>query len=197
MKSFGGLWERIVSRKNLEAAMIRAATGKRNRPPVARFLANADEKLALLEQELRQGVYQPLPFAQFRIRDPKPRTMPGYVRYMDDIAVWSDDKDSLWWLRERTAKWLGDERGLKLKAEATRVAPSAEGLPFLGLRVFPGGLRLQRGRFLRLRRLVNVRERAWREGRLDAAELAASVQAATGILKFWGLRGLAASALDV
>ncbi len=28
-------------------------------------------------------------------------------------------------------------------------------------------------------------------------ELAASVQAATGILKFWGLRGLAVSALDV
>lgn len=299
---------------------------------MARFLANADEELARLGRELRDGSYQPLPFAQFRIRDPKPRTiscadfrdrvvhhalcdvcgpfierrfivdsyacrigkgahravvraqhfarrhnyflkadvqsfydtveikkalsliavifrersvrdlwavilrhpfpgqtfekglpigsltsqwtanlyldgldhrvrevwrMPGYVRYMDDFAVWSDDKDSLRWLRDQAAKWLAEERGLKLKAEATRVAPSAEGLPFLGLRVFPGGLRLQRGRILRLRRLVAARERAWLAGRLDAAGLAVSVQAATGILKFWGLRGLAVSDLDV
>jgi hypothetical protein len=49
----------------------------------------------------------------------------------------------------------------------------------------------------RLRKLVRERERAYASGETDAAGLTASVRAATGILAFWGLKGLASSALDV
>lgn len=307
--------------------MRRAARGKHDRPPVARFLANAEGELAALERELRAGTYRPRDYTQFRIRDPKPRTiacadfrdrvvhhalcdvcgpsierrfiadsfacrvgkgahravvraqhfsrrhrfylkadiksfydtvdidtairllercfreqqvrglwatilrqtpgkglpigsltsqwtanlyldgldhlvkeawhMPGYVRYMDDFVTWADDKDALWWLRDRIAAWLETERGVRLKESATLLAPVAEGLPFLGLRVFPGKLRLQRTRLTRLRRLVRRREREYTDGELDAAGLAGSVRAAIGIPRFWGLKGLASSALDV
>ena len=52
MKSVGGLFERIVSPENLVAAMFRAARGKRQRVPVARFLADAETELSQLRQEL-------------------------------------------------------------------------------------------------------------------------------------------------
>lgn len=123
--------------------------------------------------------------------------MPGYVRYMDDFAVWCDDKDSLWRLRDRIEAWLAAERGLTLKEAVTRVAPAGEGLPFLGLRIFPGCLRLQRGRRLRLARLVRVREKAYEAGELDAAGLVASFRAANGILEYFGLKGLVSSSMDV
>ena len=108
---------------------------------------------------------------------------PGYVRYMDDVVVWADDKDSLWWVRDRMEKWLHAERGLQLKAGATRVAPCTEGLPFLGLSVFPGTLRLQRKRLLRTQRLVRRREEELAAGVLSRRAFAASVGASVGILR--------------
>lgn len=41
------------------------------------------------------------------------------------------------------------------------------------------------------------REMEYTAGELDAAGLVGSVRAVTGILNFWGLKGLAQSALDV
>jgi len=312
--------------------MRRAALGKRERTPVARFLAHAEGELAELGEELAAMRYTPRPYTQFRIRDPKPRTiscadfrdrvvhhalcdvcgpvierrfiadsfacrvgkgahravvraqtftrrhryflkadiqafydsveietairlanrifrekavrqlwqtilrhpfpnqvqgkglpignltsqwmanlyldgldhriredwrLPGYVRYMDDFVAWADDKVALWWLRDSVADWLLRERGLALKASATRVAPTGEGLPFLGMRVFPGMLRLQHGRLARMRRLLLQRERECLSGAIRAEDLTASVRAMTGIHAFWGLKGLAVSSVDV
>ena len=121
----------------------------------------------------------------------------GYVRYMDDFVAWADRKDDLWRILERMVEWLKTERSLKLKEKATRVSPVIEGIPFLGMRVFPGCLRLQHKRLCRLRRLVAMREREWAGGRIDASALVASVQASIGILRFWGLRGLVTTSVDV
>lgn len=312
--------------------MRRAALGKRERAPVARFLAHAERELSELGEELAAMRYAPRPYTQFRIRDPKPRTitcadfrdrvvhhalcdicgpvierrfiadsfacrsgkgahravvraqefsrrhpyflktdvqayydsvdidtaiglmervfreepvrqlwqtilqhpfpnqarrkglpignltsqwtanlyldgldhriredwrLPGYVRYMDDFVAWADDKDTLWWLRDSVADWLKEERGLLLKASATHVAPTGEGLPFLGMRVFPGMLRLQHGRLARMRRLLRQREREYLSGAIRGEGLTASVRAMTGIHAFWGLKGLAVSRVDV
>ena len=73
MKSFGDLFERVWGPADLHAAMMRAARGKRDRAPVARFLADADAELAALSEEIRSGRYAPRPYTQFRIMDPKPR----------------------------------------------------------------------------------------------------------------------------
>lgn len=332
MRSFGGLWERMIAPETLQAAMRRAAIGKKHRAPVLRFLADADREIAALAAELSDGTYQPRPYVQFRIWDPKPRVITcaefrdrvvhhalcdvcgpcierrfiadsfacrlgkgahravaraqhyarrnrfyfradvksfydsvdiglavglltrcfrerevqalwttilrhpfpgqaagkglpignltsqwtanlyldgldhcvqeqwgalGYVRYMDDFVAWADDKDTLWWLHDRFTSWLQTERGLKMKEAATCVGPVSEGLSFLGLRVFPGKLRLQHGRLIRLRRLVRHREREYEAGESSAVDFVGSLQAATGILRFWGLKGLVTSDLDV
>jgi RNA-directed DNA polymerase len=73
MKSYGGLFDRILAPDNLEAALDRAARGKRDRPPVQRFLATRGVQLAALRQELETGTYRPRPYQQFGILDPKPR----------------------------------------------------------------------------------------------------------------------------
>jgi RNA-directed DNA polymerase len=74
----------------------------------------------------------------------------GYVRYMDDMALWGDDRAVL-----KAAKLAVEERlallGLRLKA-SWHLQPTARGMDFLGYRVYPGGSRLarcSRRRFLR------------------------------------------------
>ena len=332
MKSYGGLFERITSCENLEQAMWRAARGKQDRGPVQRFLGEAAQELTLLQEELAAGTYRPRPYTQFRIRDPKPRTIScadfrdrvvhhaicdvigpllerrmisdsyacrvgkgthravlqaqrhcrrfryylkmdvrkffesvdheillgllcrlfrerrlcdlletivrhpvpnsvagkglpignltsqwfanlyldgldhtvkeqwrfrGYIRYMDDIVLWADDKADLWWALSSVRAWLETQRRLALKDTATRMAPTKDGLAFLGLRVHPGALRLQRQRYLRLKRLIARREKELESALISTEQFIGSLRAAAGILSFLGLKGVVTSRVDL
>jgi hypothetical protein len=114
----------------------------------------------------------------------------GYVRYMDDSVLWANDKDDLWWVHKSMQQWLGANRGLALKSTATRVAPVSDGIPFLGMRVFAGGLRLQRQRYMRLKQLVESRKQMWLKNEISDDDLVLSLTAAGGILRRWGLKNL-------
>ena len=325
MKSHGGIFELICSLENLRGAMARAARGKRDRQPVMRFLENADRELDALRNELLGGTYKPCNYTQFRVMDPKPRTIScadfrdrvahhavcgiigpflerrfiadsyacrvgkgthravlraqhyarryryfakldvrgffdsvdhdvllsvldrlfrerrlrellevivrhqvpgqdagkglpignltsqwfanlyldgvdhmvkdewgvgGYVRYMDDMVLWADRKASLWQRVDCLENWLACERQLSLKDEARVLAPCTEGIPFLGMRVFPGKLRLQRGRWRRARRLVSRREKEFMHGVISGEQLAASLTSVCGGAGFFGLRNV-------
>ena len=319
MKSVGGLFDNITSLAALERALDTAAKGKRHRPNVRRFLADAPGQLACLRAELRDETYRPLPYRQFRVCDPKPRLIScaevrdrvvhhavcsqlgpvierrliddtyacrcgrgshravlraqkfcrryayylktdirryydsihhatleellgrlfreasvnrllstiirhplpgqlperglpignltsqwlgnvyldetdhwiqevrralGYVRYMDDLVVWSDSKAWLWALVDDLADHLRATRSLALKSERTIVAPCSEGVPFLGYRIFPGLIRHQGPRARRRRRLLRQREAAYQRGDLTADELAACVRSMDGSRQF-------------
>lgn len=325
MKSIGGLFERVVSLENLRLAADAAARGKRGKPDVAAFLAQGDTVLMALREQLLAGSYEPGSYRQFRVLDPKPRTIscapfrdrvvhhavcdlampevercfigdsfacrkgkgthravaraqelvrqyprflkldvkgffesvdhgilvrllertfrerrlcqllerivragacngregkglpignltsqwfanlyldaldhrikeswgaPGYVRYMDDMLVLGESKDALWRLHGEIGQYLQAERGLTLKAEATQCGVCRDGVPFLGMRIFPGCWRLQRQRFLRTRRRHRERENEVAAGRLAPERLVASTRAAEGILAWFGLRGI-------
>jgi len=123
--------------------------------------------------------------------------LPGYVRYMDDLALFADTKAALWAAHDGVAEWLTRERRLQLKTEATRLCPCTEGFPFLGLRIFPGAWRLQRQRFVRSRRLVRHRERQCAAGELAPDGLAASARAAGGVMNWFGFKGVLRANLDV
>ena len=75
MTSYGGVFEFICAPENLRLAMLRAARGKRDWLSVAAFLANAGSELACLRGDLQDGRYDPRPYTQFRVMDPKPRTI--------------------------------------------------------------------------------------------------------------------------
>ncbi|MFZ2959044.1 MAG: reverse transcriptase/maturase family protein [Candidatus Ozemobacteraceae bacterium] len=319
MKSFGGLWPKICSAETLHRAMLRAAQGKRARGPVVSFLADSDKELDFLRQELISGRYQPAPFIQFGVLDPKPRLIScasfrdrvvhhavcdligpllessfiadsfacridkgahravlraqdlagrysffakldirryfdsidhdillrilrprfrekpltdlletivrfplpgqnqgkgipignltsqwfantyldgadheaneylrvdGYIRYMDDMVLFDSSQQRLCEAVGLLIEWLSANRKLEIKQEQLIIAPVRDGLPFLGWRIFPGMLRLQSARYLRSRRLIRSRERAFQIGRISGTQLAASVGAILASIRF-------------
>ncbi|NLF68656.1 MAG: RNA-directed DNA polymerase [Candidatus Anammoximicrobium sp.] len=112
------------------------------------------------------------------------RGAPGYVRYMDDLVVWSDSKAWLWALADDLEEHVGATRSLQLKAERTLVAPCSVGVPFLGYRIFPGLIRHQGQRARRRRRLFRQREEAYLRGELTAQELTACARSMDGSRQF-------------
>ena len=108
----------------------------------------------------------------------------GYVRYMDDMALWGEREQ----LREaRRAMDAGlAELGLKLKGN-WHLQPTARGMDFLGYRVGPRGSRLNRRsrrRFLRRWRGIEAARETGGIGEVQAQRrvvaLAAFVRAARG-----------------
>ena len=106
--------------------------------------------------------------------------LPGYIRYMDDIAVFADDKPRLHLAIAAIRDFLYETLRLELRDERTLLSPVAQGVPFLGFRVFPGLIRLDGRKLARLRRRVRVREAAYRLGRIDEDDLAQSVRSMVG-----------------
>jgi RNA-directed DNA polymerase len=99
----------------------------------------------------------------------------GYLRYMDDFLLFGGDKAAL---RDHLAairQFVTERLQLELKAEALRIAPVVQGLPFLGFRIFPGLIRLDRAHLVRFRRKIRQRERAYAAGAINEAALARSV----------------------
>jgi len=73
MRRTGNLFERILDRDNLRLAFWRAACGKRGRPEIEAFAADADRRLAAIATGLRAGEFPLGKWRQFVIRDPKRR----------------------------------------------------------------------------------------------------------------------------
>ena len=71
--------------------------------------------------------------------------IPAYVRYMDDMVLWHDDKEALLEAGRRFQDFV--ESHLQLKLKPFCLNKNGAGLPFLGYLVFPGTTRLaQRSR---------------------------------------------------
>ena len=78
------------------------------------------------------------------------------LRYMDDILVFGDDKAVLWEAAAGGRALLEDGLRLTVKRSATVVAPVRDGVQWLGFRVFPGIVRLDRVGAVRLARRVRA-----------------------------------------
>jgi retron-type reverse transcriptase len=63
--------------------------------------------------------------------------LPRYVRYMDDVAILSNDKKQLHEVKEAAAAFLQDRLGLTLHPHKVQMTPTALGVDFLGYRIFP------------------------------------------------------------
>jgi len=95
----------------------------------------------------------------------------GYLRYMDDLLLFADDKPSLHRLLAEIRGFLADPLLLGLNAQATRIALVGEGISFLGFRIYPGTVRLNQRTRRRFRRQVRAIEHAYQAGRIDLREL--------------------------
>lgn len=126
------------------------------------------------------------PLDHFVKRDLK---CPAYVRYVDDLLLFGDDKASLWtWYSGLTAQF--EKLRLTLHPGA-HPCPVSEGIPFLGFTVFPDHRRLKRRKIVHFRRRLKGLMRSYRAGDLPQNRLDASIQGWINHVRFgdtWGLR---------
>jgi hypothetical protein len=64
----------------------------------------------------------------------------AYVRYMDDMILWDEDRPAVADRAAQIASWLWENRALETKPAV--IAGMANGLPFLGYHLMPGGIYL-------------------------------------------------------
>jgi RNA-directed DNA polymerase len=103
------------------------------------------------------------PLDQFIERRLKP---PTFVRYVDDFLIFADSKaEAAGWLRE--VRVLLESLRLRLHDGKSRVYRTADGVTFLGWRIFPDSKRLVRENVVRFRRRLRDWQRAYGEGRMD------------------------------
>lgn len=104
---------------------------------------------------------------------------PGYIRYVDDIAVFGDDKGRLWEIARLMSEFLCRER-LSLHGNKTMVIPVAEGIDHLGYRIYPTHRRVRKDNGYRFIRKIRMMSNLFNKGRLSFADLNASVQSWIG-----------------
>ncbi len=113
--------------------------------------------------------------------------VPGYVRYMDDMALWTDSTTSLQAVQAKVAAFLWDHLGLKLKAHPY-VNHTTHGMEFLGARVFPTHMVLNRRSRVRFQHRLRALEAQYRAGNISERELQ---DRATALVAFTRTSGLA------
>lgn len=103
----------------------------------------------------------------------------AWCRYMDDMLLFGDDRVRLDVAAQGIAAFLGDRMGLQLRTEACRAGRVADGVPFLGFRIWPHHVRLDRARRLRLGRRLRAIGRAIERGELTEHEAVPRLAACT------------------
>jgi RNA-directed DNA polymerase len=111
------------------------------------------------------------PFDHFVKRELRCR---GYVRYVDDLLLFSDDKRALWEWREAVERRLARLR-LTIHPGA-QPRPVAEGVPFLGFVVYPDRRRLKRRKGVHYARRFRALVRLYLEGEIPLEAVTASAR---------------------
>jgi retron-type reverse transcriptase len=111
------------------------------------------------------------PFDHFVKRELRCR---GYVRYVDDMLLFADDKPTLWAWRAALVERLARSR-LRIHRGA-QPRPVTEGFPFLGFTVFPHHRRLKHRKATLFRRRLRRLIAAYAAGNITLDRIGASVR---------------------
>lgn len=115
---------------------------------------------------------------------------PAYLRYVDDAALFSNDKGELNAWRTAIIERLQRLR-LVIHEKEAQVMPCQDGIPWLGFVVYPTHRRLKRRNVVNFTRRFRHNIQLYEEGSISFAELDASVQGWINHVRYadtWGLR---------
>jgi retron-type reverse transcriptase len=101
--------------------------------------------------------------------------MGKYLRYVDDFALFSDDRQVLVDAKPQIEDYLATLR-LKLHPHKTQLQPTCEGMNFLGFRVLPDRLRVRNDNLRKGRRRLKELETAYFDGKIAKEEVEQSLQ---------------------
>lgn len=98
-----------------------------------------------------------------------------YLRYVDDIAVFSDSREELTEARLMLAELTASIR-LRLHPVKTAVTEMRHGVNFLGFRFFPDRIRVRQENLRRARSRLKTQAKAYGKGVITVADLHNSIQ---------------------
>jgi hypothetical protein len=114
----------------------------------------------------------------------------AYVRYVDDMLLFADDRATLWAWRAAAIERLAALR-LTIHEDRAIVQPVTHGIPWLGFVVYPTHRRLKRRKVVEYRRRLRRLQAEYDAGAITFAELDASIQGWINHVRYadtWGLR---------
>lgn len=114
----------------------------------------------------------------------------AYLRYVDDFALFSNSASELWRWKAGLQVRLARLR-LQVHEPNTQVAPCDTGIPWLGMVVCPGYIRVKARKVRHATRRLGDLYEAMRQGQISFAEFDASVQGWINHVRqadSWGLR---------
>lgn len=119
----------------------------------------------------------------------------SYIRYVDDIAVFDDNKQRLWDVRRRLVELLASER-LRLHPDKTFVEAVTEGVDHLGYRVFPTHRRLRRDNIWRFMRKMRQMQGLYAGDKVSLDQINPSRQSWLGHARHADTQGLRIKIFD-
>lgn len=105
--------------------------------------------------------------------------IPGYVRYADDLLLFSDGRDQLWEAVAAIRQQLAAMR-LRLHPRKTHVQPTSEWLTWLGMRIQGHRCRLSQQGICRFIKRMRRQRKLFAGGRLDGDAIRKSLHAWLG-----------------
>jgi len=114
----------------------------------------------------------------------------AYIRYVDDILMFANNKVDLHAWREAVIQFL---QNMRLTIHETRAQPRPVevGIPFLGFILFPDHRRIKRRNGIAFQRRLKTQVRRWRSGDLELEQLQTRMDGWTNHASYgdtWGLR---------
>ncbi|MBP0029939.1 RNA-directed DNA polymerase [Roseofilum sp. Guam] len=114
----------------------------------------------------------------------------SYVRYVDDFALFSNDREFLREAREKIEEYLVQLR-LKIHPIKSQMFSTRHGANFLGFRIFPDSIRVRNENLRRARRRWRTLQNDYAEGKIDMDSIQRSWQSWCAHLEYgdtWRLR---------
>ena len=114
----------------------------------------------------------------------------AYLRYVDDFALFSNNKKQLTNWKTEIIERLATLR-LRIHEHSAQVTPCNKGVPWLGFVIFPKYKRLKSRKVVHTSRHLTERYDAWQQGRISFGGFDACVQGWINHVRYadsWGLR---------
>lgn len=105
--------------------------------------------------------------------------IPGYVRYADDLLLFSNDREHLWAAKQALQQFLNNYR-LRLHPRKTHIQPAKKWLTWLGMRIRGRQCRLSQQGIRRFLRRLRRQRAMYEAGVLDAEKIRNSLRAWLG-----------------
>ena len=106
----------------------------------------------------------------------------GYLRYVDDMWLFADDKAELWARKRELDGFLDQRLHLALGERTTNLYRVEDGFPCLGFRVSPLAVLVRRNTLLDFRRRTAALQRRYRRGEASLIEVRSSLMGSMGHL---------------